>query len=578
MHLKSGTYLQGDKYRIISVLGQGGFGITYLAEHELASRNVCIKEFFPKEYYNRDTDSLNASLGSLGSADAMERFKEKFIKEAKTIARLDHPNIIHIHDVFKENNTCYYVMDYIDGESLQSLVKHSGALAESVAKAYMREACAAIEHIHSMRINHLDIKPGNIMVRKSDNRVVVIDFGLAKQYDTDGNQTSSSPVGISHGYAPMEQYKQGGVSEFAPATDVYSLGATLYYLVTGVVPPQASDVAEDGLPELPAHLSEDVKRAIEGAMQSRRKDRVQSVAEFVRLLDCDSAATTTVPPVVAAPAVTPTPIAVPAPEVSLGDSTELGTALGGVPRVDEEHTELGAAVAPAATPEPKSTPAPKNEWIPKYATDNQKSNTKGGGLKKLVFILVAVLLFSVIAGFVSSLFTSSDETQAEPKTDEEKVIELLEDAYVAATNRDADQIRKIKDALDMFEDSMPNYDDIVESWEEDNPHKSEVANQFFREVYGFNDYSEEAYIEEYPAEACCEDSAPEAYIEEYPAEVCCEDSAPEVYYDEYGGYSYFDDYGNLIYVDQYGNTTYYYFDEYGNMYSEDGELVLAASE
>ena len=556
MHLKSGTYLQGDKYRIISVLGQGGFGITYLAEHELASRNVCIKEFFPKEYYNRDTDSLNASLGSLGSADAMERFKEKFIKEAKTIARLDHPNIIHIHDVFKENNTCYYVMDYIDGESLQSLVKHSGALAESVAKAYMREVCAAIEHIHSMRINHLDIKPGNIMVRKSDNRVVVIDFGLAKQYDTDGNQTSSTPVGISHGYAPMEQYKQGGVSEFAPATDVYSLGATLYYLVTGVVPPPAADVAEDGLPELPAHLSEGVKRVIEGAMQSRRKDRVQSVAEFVKLLDCDSAATTTVPPVAAAPIVEP--------------QVELSSA--------DEATELGAAVAPAATPEPKSTPAPKKEWIPKYATDNQKSNTKGGGLKKLVFILVAVLLFSVIAGFVSSLFTSSDETQAEPKTDEEKVIELLEDAYVAATNRDADQICKIKDALDMFEDSMPNYDDIVESWVEDNPHKSEVTNQFFDEVYGFNDYSEEAYIEEYPAEAYIEEYPAEAYIEEYPAEACSEESAPEVYYDEYGGYSYFDDYGNLIYVDQYGNTTLYYFDEYGNMYSEDGELVGISSQ
>lgn len=90
MQLQSGTYLQGDKYRIIKTLGNGGFGITYLAEHELAGRNVCIKEFFPKEYYNRDDDSRNVSLGSNGSAEIMGRFKEKFIKEAKTIARLDH--------------------------------------------------------------------------------------------------------------------------------------------------------------------------------------------------------------------------------------------------------------------------------------------------------------------------------------------------------------------------------------------------------------------------------------------------------------------------------------------------------
>ncbi len=475
MHLKTGTYLQGDKYRIISVLGQGGFGITYLAEHELASRNVCIKEFFPKEYYNRDVDSLNATLGSMGSADSMNRFKEKFIKEAKTIARLDHPNIIHIHDVFKENNTCYYVMDYIDGESLHSLVKRSGALAEDVAKAYMREACAAIEHIHAMHINHLDIKPGNIMIRKSDNRAIVIDFGLAKQYDDMGNQTSSSPVGISHGYAPMEQYKQGGVSEFTPATDVYSLGATLYYLVTGVVPPQASDVAEDGLPELPTHLSEGVKRAIEGAMQSRRKDRVQSVAEFVKLFDGDNVAATTIPPVAAAPAVTPTPIAVPAPEVSLGDSTELGTALGGVPRVDEEHTELGAM----ATPKPE----PKKEWTPRYATDNPKSNAKGGGLKKLVFILVAALLFGVIAGFVSSLFTSSDETQAESKTDEEKVIELLEEQYIAALNSDMDKYGEILSALYEYKNSVPNYTEILLEWDRNNPEKADVTRQFHEEFY-----------------------------------------------------------------------------------------------
>ena len=102
---------------------------------------------------------------------------------------------------------------------------------------------------------HLDIKPANIMIRKRDNRAILIDFGLSKQYDTAGNQTSSTPVGISAGYAPMEQYQQGGVNEFSPETDIYSLGATLYYLVTGKVPPQAATIVDEGLPVLPASLS-----------------------------------------------------------------------------------------------------------------------------------------------------------------------------------------------------------------------------------------------------------------------------------------------------------------------------------
>lgn len=496
MHLKSGTYLQGDKYRIISVLGQGGFGITYLAEHELASRNVCIKEFFPKEYYNRDTDSLNASLGSLGSADAMERFKEKFIKEAKTIARLDHPNIIHIHDVFKENNTCYYVMDYIDGESLQSLVKHSGALAESVAKAYMREACAAIEHIHSMRINHLDIKPGNIMVRKSDNRVVVIDFGLAKQYDTDGNQTSSTPVGISHGYAPMEQYKQGGVSEFAPATDVYSLGATLYYLVTGVVPPPAADVAEDGLPELPAHLSEGVKRAIEGAMQSRRKDRAQSVAEFVKLLDCDSAATTTVPPVAAAPIVEP--------------QVELSSA--------DEATELGVVAAP------KEAPQPKNEWTPKYATDNKESNTNSdnkGGRKRLWRWLVGIALV-VVAALAVFYFIggngSNEETVVE-MTMEERIKASCEQLYDAAVQGDVDKFRDIYDDFSKLTNEaelkgcLTECEQAAMEWIEQNSDKAGRISEFYEGIYSEPEIEKKAECgeemicyDEWAAEECCEEA------------------------------------------------------------------------
>ena len=300
MQLRPGTYLQGDKYRIIDTLGNGGFGITYLAEHELAGRNVCIKEFFPKEFYNRDDNSHSISLGSKGSAKIMDAFKAKFIKEAKTIARLDHPNIIHIHDVFAENGTAYYVMEYVEGESLSALVRGRGALAEAEAIKYIRAVAEALDYIHERKIMHLDIKPANVMLRKVDGRAILIDFGLSKQYDEEGNQTSSTPVGISAGYAPMEQYQQGGVKEFSPETDIYSLGATLYYLVTGEVPPQAAAVVDNGLPELPAHLSSGVRNAIERSMEIQRKRRPHSIKEFLALLENRA------PEVVAVP--TPAPL------------------------------------------------------------------------------------------------------------------------------------------------------------------------------------------------------------------------------------------------------------------------------
>ena len=259
--------------------------MTYLAEQVMARRKVCIKEFFPKDYYKRDEDSVSISLLSDSFKENMSRFKTKFIKEAQTIAALDHPNIIHIHDVFEENGTAYYVMDYIEGESLSEHVKLGGALAETDALRYIREVASALEYIHDRNINHLDVKPGNIMVRRDDNRAILIDFGLSKHYDAEsGEATSTTPVGVSHGFAPMEQYKQGGVSKFSPETDIYSLGATLYFLVTGNVPPQAADIADDGLPTLPAHLSSSVRTAIERSMEVQRKRRPHSIKEFLAYL------------------------------------------------------------------------------------------------------------------------------------------------------------------------------------------------------------------------------------------------------------------------------------------------------
>ncbi len=292
MNLKSGTTLQGGRYQIIELLGQGGFGITYLASQVMAGRKVCIKEYFPKEYYKRDDASTTISLLSQSQAEVMTRFRDKFVKEAQTIATLDHPHIIHIFDVFEENNTCYYVMEYIEGESLNNIVKREGALSEADAIKYIRCIASALKYLHDQKINHLDVKPGNIMVRKKDDRAILIDFGLSKHYDNSGDQTSSTPVGISHGYAPMEQYQTGGVSSFSPATDIYSLGATLYFLVTGKVPPQATVVGEEGIGTLPEHLSQGTRKAIESAMNFWRKDRPKCIDELLSLIDSNIPETT----------------------------------------------------------------------------------------------------------------------------------------------------------------------------------------------------------------------------------------------------------------------------------------------
>ena len=279
--LKPGALLRHDTYRIERILGQGGFGITYLATDLSLERYVAIKEFFPKDYCDREESTSHITVGTSSNIELVSRLKAKFLKEARNIAKFDHPGIIKIHTAFEENNTAYYVMDYIEGSNLNEIVKSSGALSESKAVNYMTQVGDALDYIHKHNVNHLDIKPANIMIRKSDDRPILIDFGLSKQYDSEGNQTSTTPTGISHGYAPMEQYKAGGVSEFSPQTDVYSLAATLYYLISGKIPPHATDLIEESI-SFPAGFPMNLRNAISKAMSSARKNRYERVSTFTR--------------------------------------------------------------------------------------------------------------------------------------------------------------------------------------------------------------------------------------------------------------------------------------------------------
>lgn len=280
--LSKNSLLQGGKYRIVKVLGQGGFGITYLATQTILGKNVAIKEFFPKEYCNREGSNSRVSVATEANHDLVTRLKSKFVKEARNISRLDHPSIIKIHDIFEEHDTVYYVMDYIEGESLADKINHTGAIKLSTALDITLSVGEALKYVHSFRMNHLDVKPANIMIRRGDNRPILIDFGLAKQYDGSGNQTSTTPIGISPGYAPLEQYKSNGVKEFSPQTDVYSLAATLYKMLTGVTPPEAAEVIDSPLntDQLPNGIADVIVKA----MSVRKLDRYTTVEAFCNAL------------------------------------------------------------------------------------------------------------------------------------------------------------------------------------------------------------------------------------------------------------------------------------------------------
>lgn len=291
MHLQINTILQGGKYKIVRCLGKGSFGMTYLAKGKLSvvgplgemevTADVAIKEFFMSNYNNRGRDG-----SSVDGTDATVvcNYRRKFRREAENLSKMNHPHIVKVLEVFDENNTTYYVMEFLDGGSLDDYVKQRGYVPEADALGMMHEICSALKYMHDRKMLHLDLKPKNIM-RTLDGHVKLIDFGLSKQYDTNGEPESSTILGFgTPGYAPIEQvnYKQDG--SFPATLDIYALGATFYKLLSGVTPPDSTVIINDGLPNLQFPVSVQTERAIRAAMEFRRKDRPQTVAEFLMML------------------------------------------------------------------------------------------------------------------------------------------------------------------------------------------------------------------------------------------------------------------------------------------------------
>lgn len=285
--LPVGSVLRSGKreYRVEAVLGKGGFGITYkVSAMEQVGQIPVRVEFAMKEFFM--DGCLRDASGKVSTADtkgeAADGLKD-FISEARRLNSLcgQCRNIVPVDEVFEANGTACYVMEFLDGGSLADYVKKHGALSVGAAKKILKPVADAVAFLHSNRITHLDIKPGNIMFR-SNGDPVLIDFGLAKHYDRRGNATTTvRTLAYSAGFSPAEQYV--GLKQFSPQLDVYALAATFANMLTGKTPPEAIDL-EFSLNDWSVCLPEEVRPAVVHAMAYSRKDRTLSVCDFVKEL------------------------------------------------------------------------------------------------------------------------------------------------------------------------------------------------------------------------------------------------------------------------------------------------------
>lgn len=296
--LAIGTILHGEAYdyKIMDVLGQGTFGITYKAKVEMkgalgrldSNMYVAVKEFFMKEVNGRENSSVTS--GSTSNGGLFYYYRDKFEREARNLSTLSHPNIVKVLEAFHANGTTYYSMEYIDGISLDKKIAQSpqGRMPLTEAIETLKQISAAIAFMHSRNMLHLDVKPGNVMIRK-DGTAVLIDFGLSKQYTSDGEPESSTKVGAgTPGYAPIEQASYHEGKGFPTMMDVYALGGTLFKMLTVQRPPEASEILNEGFPTdslRQLFIPDNIVNSISKAMAPLKKDRWQTVDEFVKHLD-----------------------------------------------------------------------------------------------------------------------------------------------------------------------------------------------------------------------------------------------------------------------------------------------------
>ena len=283
-------------YRIVDLLGVGGFGITYLAHDDTLDRRVAIKEYLPNEFAVRDGTTVHPK--SMTDRDDFEWGLQRFLDEARTLARFRHPNLVRVVAYFEANRTAYIVMDYEDGEPLDRLLERHGKLTEAQLQRILLPIIDGLGEVHAAGFLHRDIKPSNVFVRRSDESPVLLDFGAARQ--ALGRKSKSLTAVASAGYSPPEQYESEG--EQGPWTDIYALSALCYRAITGNAPIEAprrinrlAQRRDDPLPPLsaraPIGYSSGFLEAVDWGLRVIATERPQSLDTWGAALSGDSTVT-----------------------------------------------------------------------------------------------------------------------------------------------------------------------------------------------------------------------------------------------------------------------------------------------
>ncbi|MBO5272870.1 MAG: serine/threonine protein kinase, partial [Muribaculaceae bacterium] len=279
--LRKGTKIL-NRYEILRYISSGGFGITYEAFDLLSKRRIAIKELYITEICNRESDAITVTINDTNKPTFFAH-RRKFLDEAKRLMELSHPNIIKVSDVFEANGTAYFAMDYIEGKPLS---KEVVPMSENIAISIINPILDALEYIHNKGVLHLDIKPSNIMIDKH-GKVILIDFGTSKVYgDADGKSLSlSTTLAFTPGYAPLEQMSVSTVKNLGTYSDIYAIGATLYYLLSGCKPLLPGEILENDekLPRI-ENITTETQNTIWQATKVVRTTRIATVEQLRRAL------------------------------------------------------------------------------------------------------------------------------------------------------------------------------------------------------------------------------------------------------------------------------------------------------
>ncbi len=292
--LPQGTRIQDFEFH--RILGQGGFGITYLGWNMTLDIPVAIKEYLPEGLAVRDHDMSVVPLSSQAASDFAWGL-DRFWDEARTLARFDHRHIIKVHHFFQAHGTAYIVMEYAEGDTLSKFLQSRGTLREEELKTILYPILEGLEVVHGADFLHRDIKPGNIIIRDADHSPVLLDFGAARQAISTKSRSITSI--ITPGYAPIEQYSSRG--DQGPWTGIYALGAVCYHALTGQVPEDATErVVQDALmpvvEQCAGRASDEFLSAIDRSLQVHKANRPQSIAEWRVALGEETGSGVSIPP------------------------------------------------------------------------------------------------------------------------------------------------------------------------------------------------------------------------------------------------------------------------------------------